>query len=129
MAKSFVGIVASDKNDKTISVLVTTHKTHPIYKKRYISSKRFLAHDEKNEAGEGDKVRIAETRPISAKKRFVLTKVIEKAGVTHQETEPEIIKEITEKTPPKTKPAAKKKEAAKAESAKKSKAADEKETK
>lgn len=85
MAKTLTGVVESAKNDKTITVLVTTHKTHPVYKKRYISSKRFLAHDEKNEAGDGDKVRVVETKPLSARKRFSLVKIIEKAGVTHQE--------------------------------------------
>lgn len=102
MAKTFVGVVASDKTDKTISVLVTTHKTHPIYKKRYISSKRFLAHDEKNEAGEGDKVRIAESKPISARKRFVLTKVIEKAGVVHQDIAVELPQKDVKPNAPKT---------------------------
>ncbi len=87
MAKSFTGVVTSNKNDKTITVTVTTHKTHPLYKKKYISSKKFMAHDEKNEAKTGDKVIIAETRPISANKKFVLTKVLEHAAITHQEGE------------------------------------------
>lgn len=87
MAKSFTGVVTSNKNDKTITVTVTTHKTHPLYKKKYISSKKLMAHDEKNEAKMGDKVVIAETRPISANKKFVLTKVLEHAAITHQEGE------------------------------------------
>ncbi len=87
MARSFTGVVTSNKNDKTITVTVTTHKTHPLYKKKYISSKKFMAHDEKNEAKMGDKVVITETRPISANKKFVLTKVLEHAVITHQEGE------------------------------------------
>lgn len=90
MSKSFVGRVASDKGDKTITVAVATRKTHPIYKKQYTETKKFMAHDEANEARVGDKVSIKETRPISARKRFVLTKVLEKAPIKHEEKEPEV---------------------------------------
>jgi small subunit ribosomal protein S17 len=58
-----VGKVVSDKNDKTITVLVETYKKDPLYGKRVKSSKKYAAHDEKNEAKVGDTVRIAETRP------------------------------------------------------------------
>jgi len=78
MAKRLVGVVTSDKADKSIVVKVVTHKTHPIYKKQYISSKKFMAHDENNEAKTGDKVSIVETRPLSARKRFILKKIIER---------------------------------------------------
>ncbi len=78
MAKRLVGVVTSDKADKSIVVRVVTHKTHPIYKKQYISSKKFMAHDEKNEAKIGDKVSITETRPLSARKRYELSKIIER---------------------------------------------------
>ncbi len=78
MAKRLVGVVTSDKSDKSIVVRVVTHKTHPIYKKQYISSKKFMAHDEKNEAKIGDKVSITETRPLSARKRYELSKIIER---------------------------------------------------
>ena len=78
MAKTFIGTVTSDKPDKTIVVNVVTHKKHSIYKKQFISSKKFMTHDEKNEAQIGDKVSIAESKPISAKKRFVLKKIIER---------------------------------------------------
>jgi small subunit ribosomal protein S17 len=88
MAKILIGVVQSDKSDKTISIKVESHKVHPIYKKRYVSSKKFLAHDEKNEARIGDKVAIKECRPISAKKRFTLDKILEKAPVQHKEEEP-----------------------------------------
>lgn len=85
MAKTMTGIVASNKGDKTIIVLVSTRKTHPLYKKQYTMGTRFAAHDEKNEANEGDKVIIEETRPISATKRFKLRKIVERAGITHTE--------------------------------------------
>lgn len=78
MAKSIQGIVSSDKSDKTIVVTVHTRKTHPLYRKQYMVTSKFMAHDEKNEAKVGDKVVISETRPISARKRFSLTEIIEK---------------------------------------------------
>lgn len=88
MSKSFVGFVTSDKSNKTIVVTVVTYKIHPIYKKRYISSKKFHAHDEKNEAKIGDKVSIIETKPISSTKHFNLEKILAKAAITHKEEEP-----------------------------------------
>ncbi|HUD06894.1 MAG TPA: 30S ribosomal protein S17 [Candidatus Saccharimonadales bacterium] len=87
MARTLVGFVASDKNHKTISVRVDSHKVHPIYKKKYISSKKYLVHDEKNEAARGDRVQFSETRPLSAKKRFRLDKILEVAPVEHVEEE------------------------------------------
>ncbi|HUD10079.1 MAG TPA: 30S ribosomal protein S17 [Candidatus Saccharimonadales bacterium] len=78
MSKSLIGIVTSDKPNKTIIVTVQTRKTHPIYRKQYAVSKHFAAHDEKNEAAKGDRVMIVETRPISATKRFKLEKIIER---------------------------------------------------
>ena len=77
--RELVGKVVSDKNDKTITVLVETYKNDPLYKKRVKYSKKYTAHDEKNEAKKGDKVLIAETRPLSKTKHFRLVKVIEKA--------------------------------------------------
>ena len=68
--KDLVGKVVSDKNDKTITVLVETYKKHPKYGKRVKSSKKYCAHDETNKAKVGDIVRIVETRPISKTKRF-----------------------------------------------------------
>ena len=85
MAKTVQGVVSSDKADKTIVVTVATRKTHPIYKKQYTSSKKFIAHDEKNEAHVGDKVIIGETRPLSARKRHTLVKIVERAGIEHKE--------------------------------------------
>lgn len=77
--KTYRGTVVSDKMDKTITVLVETKKTHPLYGKRVKYSKKFKAHDENNEAKLGDKVLIMETRPTSATKRFRLVKIVEKA--------------------------------------------------
>jgi small subunit ribosomal protein S17 len=76
--KVFTGTVVSDKNDKTITVLVTTYKKHPLYNKRVISSKKFRAHDERNEANTGDVVKITECRPLSRSKRFRLIEIVEK---------------------------------------------------
>jgi small subunit ribosomal protein S17 len=81
MAKTIIGQVVSNKADKTITVISHTRKTHPIYKKQYSVSKKFMAHDEKNEAQPGDKVLIVETRPISARKRFKLEKILEKPAL------------------------------------------------
>ncbi|MDD3391956.1 MAG: 30S ribosomal protein S17 [Bacilli bacterium] len=77
--QELIGKVVSNKTDKTITVLVETYKTDRIYKKRVKYSKKYAAHDEKNEAQIGDKVKIVETRPLSKTKRYRLVKVIEKA--------------------------------------------------
>ncbi|MFT8396394.1 30S ribosomal protein S17 [Propionibacterium sp.] len=73
------GIVASAKMDKTIVVTVEDRVKHGLYGKVMTKSVRFKAHDEKNEAGEGDRVRIMETRPLSATKRWRLLSIVEKA--------------------------------------------------
>ena len=80
-AKLYTGRVVSDKMDKTITVVVETYKKHPLYGKRVKYSKKFKAHDEQNEAKIGDIVRIMETRPLSATKRFRLVEVVEKAVI------------------------------------------------
>ncbi len=77
--KSIQGVVVSDKMDKTITVLVTSRKKHPIYKKYVTSSKKYKAHDEKNEAHVGDTVVIVETRPLSRDKHFRLLSIVERA--------------------------------------------------
>jgi small subunit ribosomal protein S17 len=94
MAKTLTGVVSSDKADKTIVVKVATRKTHPIYKKQYTSTAKFMAHDEQNDAREGDKVVISETKPLSARKRFMLEKVLERAPVRHVETIDEEVAEV-----------------------------------
>lgn len=81
MAKQITGIVTSSKADKTIVVTVHTRKTHPLYKKQYSVTSKFMAHDPENEAQNGDKVVIEETKPISARKRFVLTTIVEKPAL------------------------------------------------
>ncbi|GIO28767.1 MULTISPECIES: 30S ribosomal protein S17 [Bacillaceae] len=79
--KVYTGRVVSDKMDKTITVLVETYKNHKLYGKRVKYSKKFKAHDENNQAKTGDIVRIMETRPLSATKRFRLVEVVEEAVI------------------------------------------------
>jgi len=79
MAKSFTGIVTSDKADKTITVTVTSRETHPVYSKQYTVSRKYAAHDEKNAAKMGDKVVIFESRPVSKTKAFRLDQIVEKS--------------------------------------------------
>jgi small subunit ribosomal protein S17 len=87
MAKTITGVVASKKTDKTIVVTEHVRLTHPLYRKQYTITKRFMAHDEQNEAREGDKVIIEECRPLSARKHFTLKKIVEKATIKHVEPE------------------------------------------
>ena len=77
--QEFTGKVISAANNKTITVLVETYKKDPLYGKRVKSSKKYAAHDEKNEAKVGDTVRIVETRPLSKNKHFRLVEIVEKA--------------------------------------------------
>jgi len=77
--KALRGIVVSDKMDKTIVVEVEDRKKHSLYGKVLKTSKRVKAHDEENTAGVGDRVRIAETRPLSADKHFRLVEIVERA--------------------------------------------------
>ena len=77
--RSFVGIVTSDKMDKTIVVSVATKKMHRLYKKYVTRVKKCKAHDENNEAHIGDRVRIVECRPLSKEKCWRLAEIIEKA--------------------------------------------------
>lgn len=79
LRKTRVGVVVSDKMDKTIVVAVKDSVQHPLYKKILKRTVKFKAHDENNECGIGDRVEIMETRPISADKRWRLVKVLEKA--------------------------------------------------
>ena len=79
--KELVGRVVSDKNDKTITVLVETYKKHPKYGKRVKYSKKYTAHDETNKAKVGDIVRIVETKPLSKTKRFYLAEIVEQAVI------------------------------------------------
>lgn len=79
--QELIGRVVSDKTDKTITVLVETHRSHPLYGKRVKYSKKYAAHDEKNEAKVGDTVRIKMTKPISKTKCYELVEVVEKAVI------------------------------------------------
>ena len=79
--KVYQGRVVSDKMDKTITVAVETKKNHHIYGKRMNYSKKYKVHDENNTAKVGDIVRIMETRPLSATKRFRLLEVVEEAVI------------------------------------------------
>lgn len=78
--KTRVGVVTSDKMDKTVVVSVETLVEHPLYKKRIKQTKKFKAHDEQNQCKIGDKVRIMETRPLSKDKRWRVVEIIETAN-------------------------------------------------
>ncbi len=82
MAKTLTGVVTSDVANKTITVTVTSRETHPLYGKQYTVTRKYLAHDENNEANKGDKVIISEVRKVSKRKAFKLISVIEKARGT-----------------------------------------------
>ena len=82
MAQTLIGTVTSDKRDKTITVSITSRETHPLYRKQYSHTRKYTAHDEKNEAGLGDKVEIEACRPFSKTVTYKLVKVLEKSHGT-----------------------------------------------
>ena len=82
MAHTLQGIVTSDKRDKTITVSIVSRETHPLYRKQYTKTRKYTAHDEKNEAKKGDRVQIAQTAPISKTKAYTLVKIIERSHGT-----------------------------------------------
>ncbi len=94
LRRSIQGVVVSDKNDKTIGVLVETHKKHVKYGKRVKYRKKYYAHDEKNEAKVGDVVTIMETRKLSATKRWRLVSIDKTAEMSVKEAEKELKEEI-----------------------------------
>ena len=94
LRRSIQGVVVSDKNDKTIGVLVETHKKHAKYGKRVKYRKKYYAHDENNEAKVGDTVTIMETRKLSATKRFRLVSIDKTAELSVKEAEKELKEEI-----------------------------------
>ena len=94
LRRSIQGVVVSDKNDKTIVVLVETHKKHAKYGKRVKYRKKYYAHDENNEAKVGDTVTIMETRKLSATKRFRLVSIDNTAELSVKEAEKELKEEI-----------------------------------
>jgi len=79
--KTRIGIVSSDKMDKTVVVKVDSRTRHPLYGKITTTSKKYKAHDENNEAKIGDKVLIMETRPLSREKRWRVVQILEKAPI------------------------------------------------
>lgn len=79
--QELVGKVVSSKNNKTITVLVETYKSHPLYGKRVKSSKKYTAHDEENKAKVGDTVKIRSTRPLSKTKRYELVEILIEAVI------------------------------------------------
>ena len=79
LRKTRIGLVVSNKMDKTITVTIERKVPHPIYKKYSKKTTKLFAHDEKGECNMGDKVKIMETRPLSAKKRWRMVEIIEKA--------------------------------------------------
>jgi small subunit ribosomal protein S17 len=103
MSRLITGRVSSDKSNKTIVIKVEMTKMHPIYRKRYIRDRKFMAHDEKNEAKIGDLVRIRESKPLSARKQFVLDEIIEKGqtGFVEEDTTADVpIEELEKKEVP-----------------------------
>lgn len=81
LTRTLTGTVTSDKMDKTVTVLVERRVKHPLYGKYVVESKKYHAHDEANECGVGDKVEIAETRPVSKTKSWKVTRILEKAVI------------------------------------------------
>ena len=79
LRKTRIGMVVSNKMDKTITVAIERKVAHPVYKKYFKKTTKLMAHDQKKECNIGDKVKIMETRPLSAKKRWRLVEIIEKA--------------------------------------------------
>ncbi|MBA4250907.1 MAG: 30S ribosomal protein S17 [Chlorobiaceae bacterium] len=79
LRKTRIGVVVSNKMDKTISVAIERRVPHPIYKKYFTKTTKLMAHDELNVCTIGDVVKLMETRPLSSKKRWRLVEVIEKA--------------------------------------------------
>jgi small subunit ribosomal protein S17 len=77
--KTITGIVVSDKMDKTVVVAVENYAQHPVYKKIIKRTRKYKAHDEKNECKTGDRVKLMETRPLSKEKRWRVVQIIEKA--------------------------------------------------
>ncbi len=82
MAKTLIGTVSSTAPNKTIVITIQTRKTHPIYKKQYTVNSKYMAHDEENTCKVGDKVSIIETRPLSARKRYTLQNIIQRAALS-----------------------------------------------
>lgn len=98
MSRNIIGTVVSDKAEKTIVIATTVRKTHPLYKKQYSRTTKYIAHDEKNEAHVGDLVEVTENRPISARKRLTLVKIIDRALIPEGDRVENITSDEVEKT-------------------------------
>jgi len=79
MASTKIGTVVSVKRDKTITVAVESRQMHPLYRKQYLATRKYTAHDEKNEAKLNDRVQIEEVRPISKTKHWKMTEILSRA--------------------------------------------------
>lgn len=95
MAKSIIGVVTSDKPDKTIIISVQTKKMNKLYKRQYLSTKKYSVHDEKNEAKIGDTVSIVACRPYSAHKHHALKQIVSRAVLQKSDIAP-IVEEVVE---------------------------------
>ena len=97
MAHTLVGTVTSDKRDKTITVSIVSRETHPLYRKQYTKTRKYTAHDEKNEAKMGDRVEIMMTRPLSKTKAYTLVKILAHAHDTIELKDDSVVEEKSEK--------------------------------
>lgn len=82
MTQTLIGTVSSDKRDKTITVSIANRETHPLYRKQYTKTRKYTAHDEKNEAKVGDRVEIVACRPFSKTVTYNLVRIVERAHGT-----------------------------------------------
>lgn len=95
MPKKLIGTVTSDVQDKTIVITVTSRQTHPIYGKQYTVSRKYTAHDEKNEAKKGDSVEVSECRPYSKNKVWKLERIVETGHGELEVVEEAAVSEVT----------------------------------
>ena len=101
MANTKIGIVIANNCQKTITVESSFYKNHPLYRKRYVRSKKYLVHDEKNEAQLKDRVRIVQVKPLSRHKRWALLEIINKSrGLDAQEEVTQLSKALEEELIP-----------------------------
>ena len=97
MAKPIIGVVTSDKSDKTIVISVQTKKMNKLYRRQYLSTKKYMVHDEKNEAKVGDTVSVVTSSPRSAHKHHVLEKIITRAVLQQRDITPIVEEVVVEK--------------------------------
>lgn len=104
MSKTITGVVSSIAADKTIVITVHTRKTHPLYKKQYTVTSKYMAHDEENTCQIGDQVSIVETRPLSARKRHVLKEVLKRTAIAKEDRDViDKVSDVSEKKEEETK--------------------------